>query len=416
MNDFHNQDALRRVIDATWPELIDGMVAAVLDRVIAYSEVPAKDLRDSIERTAGLFVRAIFGEWPTETELDAIAVQGSHRARQGLDPDSLAAGVDGAAEAGLRHVMELAAQTEITDATALVRLLTDVATNALRTHGAVRAALARGYADARAGKLADDALRTALLVDRVLRARLDWAPVEDELRALGMPVADGVWGVFVLVGDPASSDALPIAAHASCAEFVEALEGQARSQPVPHNAIVAVVQEPEGWEESAAAAAAAVERLPVLVVASKTARRLRDLPADYELFTRNLEFAHVFPTQSGNMLDVAAMQLCRALADGHERDQALFFNLMLGDLVDHRDAHDLFPVIEAMATTGTLEAAAEFLRFDVQTIKRRGRQIRAITRRSWRNNLDRHLLTQAITFRRLAADSEDYSPRTWGPR
>lgn len=417
MNQPHDDEMteLRQLIDSSWADFIDAMFEAVTARVPRYRDLPREDVRRNLEETAGLFVRAVFGVAPSDDDLQAARALAGRRAADGLDIDDLVGALDAAADAGLRFVMELGRGLDQTGhpASDPVTALTAVATALLRTHSAVQAELVRGYSDAAADKVVDEALRAAVLVDRLLQPGADWSRVSDQLATAGLD-GHGPWAVFVVFGQHDRPEALAAAAVDAAAELGGAvLVGQTRLQPVPHAPVVVAVAEPAGWGRAVRQAAAVIRRSGVLAVASGVVR-VNELAAEHARHVANLEFASVFPPQSG-LLDAAALQLCRALADGSDVHRALFFNMLLGPLVEHRDAHALFEVLDAMAVTDTLEAAADLVGFDVQTVKRRGRTIRKLTGRSWQNRLDRYLLTEAITFRRLAGRRGDYSARVWGP-
>lgn len=282
-------------------------------------------------------------------------------------------------------------------------------------------ALARGHADGRAAAVPDDVSPAVLLLDRLLAGPLDddeWPSVEAEARSLGIHPPDTLVIALLVARRGADLAAARDTAHRLAADAPERLwAGPAKHDGLPHVVLLLALGAGEAFAD---ALGRVQEGIPddgrLFLHALPYAVDLAQVPRAYERTRRTVEYAFIVPPRS-RRLDPGILQMCRFMASAPAVERIELFETVLGPVLRHSRAAELLHILDVLVATGTLKAAREALGVSGGTLTSRCRLIAELTGYDFGESWGRHVLSQAVVCRWLAArDRAAYNERTWGPR
>ena len=410
-------------LQGTFEALVESMFDDIVGHVPAYQDVitPAEmhDVRSALRRGSGFFLRTLLENRPLDqSEVVALQVIGAQRARHGLPRDGLTAAIQAAMRTGYRRLLECALEVDAPTDVA-VRAMGALSMRLFEFVQDATAALVAGYMGEESQRLSARVREQAALVDRLLEA--SWTD-EDEIRShakeLGFTVEPPIALLLVANGRFQETTALRSTATRLAALVPGAIEGPARSSPVPHVIVVVPEAADSVWATVPKACDQVAAEEGVYVGCGTPVEHLVSVSAAYRRMQSDVLYLSAARTGHGAvaMKDVKAY---RILACAPLEDRLDFVRQTLGPIFDLSEGKsiELLDTLESLYDNRghCAEVAAE-LAIHEKTVRYRLRRVQELTGLGIDVPADRLQLDMAVRLRRLAmAEVSPFDDPAWGP-
>jgi sugar diacid utilization regulator len=410
-------------LEQSLPSIVEAMFEDVLAHVAELRDrkVPGEpaDLHSAVQRGAEFFLRTLRDNRRlAATEIVTLEVIGAQRARQGFSRDAMSAAIQAAMRTGYKRLVHCALGIEASSDTA-VRAMGQLSMRLFDFVQDATSALTVGYIQEMEQQVTTRVREQAALVDRLLEASwLDEGELRGHAKLLGFEL-EGPSGVLLVTGGSGQEPAgLRTAATAVAEAVAGAIEGPARSSPIPHVVLMVSAAGDGGWDAVLQAADQVAARHGVFVLAAGPVEHLGSLNAVYRRAQPDMMFLRAARGGPG-AVPVKDLKAYRILAGAPLEDRLDFVHQILGpvlQLSEHK-AVELLDTLEALYDhRGSVAEVAAELKIHDKTVRYRLRRVQELTGLSSDVPGDRLQLDIAVRLRRLAmAEVSPFDDPAWGP-
>ena len=399
-------DAYRREVRRLLESDTDGLVGFMLDGLL--KEIPAyqgawgdaAEIRAAVRRSAELVVRSMFDGPADAADRAAWHLIGAQRARQGIEREELALGLDVAVKYGWDWLLQRLATVPAPGPVAATVLL-DLWRSLGDASQAAREALLAGHKEERSLELSNAALPHAGLVARLLDTMWN-SPDEMRRTAAGQGVDLGVpMGLLIVTRFQGDGRDLDKPSGDLAGAVKGAVVGPTRTLPMRHVPLLVPASTPRKWAEARRRAHAVAVQNTVVVLALDPVDPLGPLETVYRHILRK---AHVVPaaTTSPGLVGADDIEYHWLLATAPLEDQADFVRRVLGPIfaTGKKKAAEQLALLDALYETreGIVGAARE-LGIHRNTADLRKKRIAEVTGFSLDVTAEAHRLLTAARLR-----------------